>query len=859
MSMLARSLATYSGMPRLYAEDVFNVQSYSGNGSSLVVNTGVDVASKGGMHWLKIRTPAHGTAYDDHTLFDSARGFGVDKHLKANSNVGNTGALGDITAVSSTGFTVSSGRSIAGYEFLALTFRRAKKFFDVITWDGDGAASKQILHGLGIKPGMIMVKRADAAGSWGVWHNAFGTKDAIFLEQSAGKSNYASADPITVNENYFTTGTNQIFGNGTGWKYIAYVFAHDTDVNGLIQCGLYTGGLTTVSNNYSAGSGTINIPAGVLSISVTGQGGTGGDSSWYDPGQPYIAPTPSQPAISDRWNAVAGSVLKTSGAFHANVYAQSVIFLPYPSSQPADQTEYIYSSTWDGTGYPCTITTYYYVQATVGQAAVAGSPGQPYIAPSSGGGIYSGGNTTLTVAGNTTTFPGGYGGPATPSTVKIALSGQAQTIQYNIPSGGSLNISYDVSGGDQTVNLGWEPQFLLIKAANGSGDWAMLDTARGLVIDGPQDNSGAIIFPNKAAIEASTAAVALTNKGFVPRSLRLGNNGTQYIYMAIRRPNKPPTSGQQVYSAVARSGTGTPAKISGIGLSPDLLISKLRTGTASNSGFITDRLRGVDARLFPYNNAKENFNGSNADVVRSFDVDGFTVGSDGTQAINGSGNTIITHCLKRAPGVFDIAGFKLYSGANSRIPHALGAVPELIIVKNRVAESGTNWMVYHSANPSSYTLLNSANQEASDTSTGHYTWGTSPASHTDSDFGIDWWWSGLNEGDAHIAYLFASKPGISKVGSYKGNGSNQIVNCGFSAGARFILIKRTSAAGDWYVWDSVRGIVAANDPHISINTTALEVTTDDSIDPDPSGFSVNQVASTNINIIDATYIYLAIA
>ena len=107
--------------------------------------------------------------------------------------------------------------------------------------------------------------------------------------------------------------------------------------------------------------------------------------------------------------------------------------------------------------------------------------------------------------------------------------------------------------------------------------------------------------------------------------------------------------------------------------------------------------------------------------------------------------------------------------------------------------------------------------------------------------------------------FFATKAGISKVGSYTGNGSNQTINCGFTTGARFILIKRTDFTGNWFVWDSVRGIVAGNDPHLSLNTTAAEVTTDDSIDPDTSGFIVNQDAATNINVNAATYIYLSLA
>lgn len=93
--------------------------------------------------------------------------------------------------------------------------------------------------------------------------------------------------------------------------------------------------------------------------------------------------------------------------------------------------------------------------------------------------------------------------------------------------------------------------------------------------------------------------------------------------------------------------------------------------------------------------------------------------------------------------------------------------------------------------------------------------------------------------------------------TYTGNGGSQTINCGFTTGARFILIKRTDSTGDWFVFDTVRGIVAGNDPHLSINKTAAEVTTDDSIDPDTAGFIVNQVAATNLNATSATYIYLA--
>jgi hypothetical protein len=74
-----------------------------------------------------------------------------------------------------------------------------------------------------------------------------------------------------------------------------------------------------------------------------------------------------------------------------------------------------------------------------------------------------------------------------------------------------------------------------------------------------------------------------------------------------------------------------------------------------------------------------------------------------------------------------------------------------------------------------------------------------------------------------------------------------------------VLIKRTDATGFWYVWDTARGIVASNDPRLHLNQTIDEVTTDDSLDPDNTGFIVNQLSATNINVTSATYIFLAIA
>jgi hypothetical protein len=114
-------------------------------------------------------------------------------------------------------------------------------------------------------------------------------------------------------------------------------------------------------------------------------------------------------------------------------------------------------------------------------------------------------------------------------------------------------------------------------------------------------------------------------------------------------------------------------------------------------------------------------------------------------------------------------------------------------------------------------------------------------------------------GGTYVAYLFASCPGVSKVGSYTGTGATQVINCGFTGGARFVLIKSTSTTGNWYVWDSARGIVAGNDPYLLLNSTAAEVTNTDWVDTAATGFELSNAGGNLANSNGVSYIFLAIA
>jgi hypothetical protein len=413
--------------------------------------------------------------------------------------------------------------------------------------------------------------------------------------------------------------------------------------------------------------------------------------------------------------------------------------------------------------------------------------------------------------------------------------------------------SFTASGGLATVTLGYEPQWLMVKQSDGAGSWGVYDTMRGI----PTGSDKRVLFPNTAVAETSgNNPFNVTATGFdVTDSSAFPGTGSgteTFIYIAIRRgPMRTPTSGTSVFevSAITPS-TGT---LRTTGFPADLLIGKTRNLVAG--AWWTDRLRG-----FINSNATScvglSSSSTNAELAQYPDeYDVWNISSRDGQYFNTY--PIARYRFRRAPGFFDEVCYTGTASART-INHNLGVVPEMIIVKNRAngASLSIGWYVYNSnlGGNTKFLQLNTTTAVGDDG--GGYWNSTSP---TASVFSLGSSNNVNYNGGTFVAYLFASCPGVSKVGSYTGTGTTQTINCGFTAGARFVLIKRTDSTGDWYVWDSARGIVAGNDPHLSLNTTAAEVTTDDSVDTDSTGFVVNQVAATNINVTSASYIFLAVS
>lgn len=402
--------------------------------------------------------------------------------------------------------------------------------------------------------------------------------------------------------------------------------------------------------------------------------------------------------------------------------------------------------------------------------------------------------------------------------------------------------SFTPSGGAATVTLGYEPQFVILKNASAPENWYMLDTMRGWVATAGGER---ILNPNLADAESAGNIGNPTATGFETANLGTGT----YIYIAIRRgPMKTPTSGTSVFGLNARNGTGANATVTGGAGVTDLALIKSRTGAFGT--LWVPRLAGtgylLSSAVTSETAAPTTFLQSNPWDV----MDGVKVGTT-SNTTNDSGLTYINYLFDRAPGFFDVVCYTGDAATTRNVNHNLGVSPEFIIIKRRSAND--NWHCWHTslASISNYLLLNTTAAVA--TSSNIF----KGVSSTTFTLGPD---SGVNgSGSTYVAYLFSSITGVSKVGGYTGTGTTLQVNCGFSAGARFVMIKRTDSTGDWYVWDSARGIVAGNDPYFLINSTAVEVTSTDYVDTYSLGFEISSTAPAAINANGGSFIFLAIA
>jgi len=472
------------------------------------------------------------------------------------------------------------------------------------------------------------------------------------------------------------------------------------------------------------------------------------------------------------------------------------------------------------------------------------------------------GNTQTAVLNTTdAAFTFGYWNNTTPTSTVFTLNGDSDVngtgktyVAYlfahdsggfgltgtdNVISCGSFSVN---GAGSFSVNLGYEPQWVMIKSVDNTSvsairqNWIIYDTMRNLQVQ--TQGQAARLLPNSDAEESSSNEIGPTATGF--ESIGNQNPSTgPYIYIAIRRgPMKTPTDPTKVFAMATAVGT-EPAFVSNAVVDMGFNFNKTLAGLFVNQS----RLMGAF-----YLNTRS----TDAEVVESSRVWDYMNGMlDGqTASVNNVG-----YMFGRAPGFFDVACYT-GNGATQNISHNLGVAPELMIVKKRSVGGTSNWCVYATplANVDAFLFLN----EVDAVSTASVLWNSTAPTNTVFSLGGS---TNINQsGQTCIAYLFATLAGISKVGSYTGNGTTQTINCGFPSGVRWVMIKRTDTTSGWYVYDTLRGMTVLTDPYVFTNApAAAEVATLGSVTTVATGFALDSAILAAINVSAGNYIFLAFA
>jgi len=306
------------------------------------------------------------------------------------------------------------------------------------------------------------------------------------------------------------------------------------------------------------------------------------------------------------------------------------------------------------------------------------------------------------------------------------------------------------------------------------------------------------------------------------------------------------------------TGNGSARSITGLGFSPDFVWIKGRSGATDHA--LYDAVRGATIDLVSNSTAAET---TQTQGLTAFNSDGFSLGTlakvntnsatyagwawdaGTTTSSNGSGS-ITSQVRANASSGFSVVSWSGVNGANGTIGHGLGVAPQFAILKNR--GTADNWRVYHvSVGATGFLQLASTGA----TVTSDEFQNTSPTSSVFYLRGNTWNAASNN----YIGYFFAPVAGYSSGFSYTGNGSTDGVFVYLGLRAKLLLIKRTNATGNWYLWDTVRNTYNVVGEELYPNLSNAAATATD-LDILSNGFKMRSTAA-DFNASGGTYIGFA--
>jgi hypothetical protein len=855
---------------KTYVDDLFSTYVYEGNNSTLAINNGLDLATEGGMIWVKNRDSAK-----DHCIVDTERGIG--KRLETNKADAQDVYVTtkNISSFTSTGFTlgVDEGHdefNKNGDDYASWSFRKAPGFFDVVTWTGNNTA-RTIAHSLGSVPGCILIKCTSAGFNWMVYHRGAngGVNPADyglrFNDTNAQTDNSAYFNDTLPTSTHFTIGTNaQVNANGS--TYVAYVFAggestaataRSVDFNG-------SGNLLTIADNaaWDLGNGDFTLETWIKSTQTTsgyftalGQWSSGSSNSWgiryasqdvgtgwsffYSTNGSNYTTTMGSDISDGQWHHIA--VTRTGGKLRT--FTDGLL-----NTTRSTTDTFFNGTTLMKIGGQGSAGNYFDGQLSnlrlVKGTAVYTSSFRPPTEP-----LTNITNTVLLMCNNSSYT----GSTVTPSEIVNMGDATASTDSpFDDPAAhifgesGSESVikmgSYVGAGAAENhVNVGFEPQWVMVKCTSNAANWRMFDSMRGIV-SGENDTH---LQANTDQVEnVNFDQIDLTPTGF---KLQLnGNNtnggGLSYVYVAIRRSDgyvgKPPELGSSVFTPVYGSANAPLFK------TPN---HDVDFHFAKDWNVVKDW--NVSARLIQGQRLETNTN--IAEDPNQYQVGDY---SRGWGSYTGGDGSRIGYNFKRHAG-FDVV---TYTGnqVSRTVNHSLNAVPEMIWSKDRT-DSG-DWIVYHKGlnggtNPATkFLYLNKSDAENGWVVPWNNTEPTSVWYPVQASTTFN------KTGNNYLTMLFASVDGISKVDGYDGdtNAQDKTISCGFQP--RFVIAKCSTVGGSynhWFVFDSVRGAGSGNDKTLRLDVDEAQTTNSDIIEFNSNGFIVK--AGYQLNEGSRKYIYYA--
>ena len=335
---------------------------------------------------------------------------------------------------------------------------------------------------------------------------------------------------------------------------------------------------------------------------------------------------------------------------------------------------------------------------------------------------------------------------------------------------------------------------------------------------------------------------------------------TGYLALCTQNLPEPTVVPSEHFNTVIHTGTGSTQSITGVGFAPDFRWTKSRANTYAH--LLHDNIRGETKYL------QSNTVNAEATLANlSLDSDGFTVHADdnGSTEVswlwkaNGSGSSNTVGDINSTVSANVDAGFSIVSytgndnGTTNTIGHGLSQAPELVFSKRRNT-GGYHWMTGYNIDGTDHSLYLNSSYAADNELT------RSPQAFTATTFrpcsiGSNPHSNGI---EPYIAYCFHSVEGYSKVGSYTGNGSTDgtFVHCGFRPA--YVMIKRTDAANNWIILDSIRDTFNDVEKQLLPNVADSEYTVPNTLDLTSNGFKLRDTNSSR-NASGGTYIYLAFA